>query len=201
MLPKEEDPPQVRQLKALLGQAKQALATKDVQLRSLSAQRDLFKTQLAERESRVRELESPRDAEVRAKVPELEQRVTEYRRQLEQRAERIVELETQLTLRSRRITELERSLAQRDQRIVALENDLAEGLAWGAQDREDDLKAIKGIGPKFERLLKALGVKTVAQIAEWSEEDVGRFASALKVPKDRIVRGGWVDKARSLVKR
>jgi len=64
---------------------------------------------------------------------------------------------------------------------------------------QDDLTSIRGIGPAFERALKAHGVTRIAQIAAWQDEDVERIASLIKTRAERIHRDGWVSSARDLV--
>lgn len=61
----------------------------------------------------------------------------------------------------------------------------------------DDLKQIKGVGPKLERDLHALGITTFAQIAAFTAADVARIGEALKFG-GRMERDGWIDQARIL---
>jgi predicted flap endonuclease-1-like 5' DNA nuclease len=65
----------------------------------------------------------------------------------------------------------------------------------------DDLRRIKGIGPKFAKALHAAGIRRFDQIAAWSDDDVSSIAERIGVKKDRIVRDGWVASARALVGR
>lgn len=62
---------------------------------------------------------------------------------------------------------------------------------------EDDLTAIKGLGPKAEAALKAEGVTSYIQIASWSEEDVKRFDDLIN-GRGRIKRDDWVGQAKTL---
>jgi predicted flap endonuclease-1-like 5' DNA nuclease len=55
----------------------------------------------------------------------------------------------------------------------------------------DDLKRIKGIGPKVERLLHGLGVTTFAEIAAWDDADVDRIDAQLGSFAGRIRRDDW----------
>ncbi|MEM7060280.1 MAG: NADH-quinone oxidoreductase subunit E [Pseudomonadota bacterium] len=61
----------------------------------------------------------------------------------------------------------------------------------------DDLKLIKGIGPKLERTLNDLGIFHFDQIATWTEREVGWVDERLKF-KGRIERDGWIDQAKIL---
>ena len=64
----------------------------------------------------------------------------------------------------------------------------------------DDLKLIKGVGPKIEQMLNKLGIHTFAQIAQWNKTDIDQMASKLGSFKDRITRDEWVKKAQKLHK-
>jgi NADH-quinone oxidoreductase subunit E len=61
----------------------------------------------------------------------------------------------------------------------------------------DDLKRISGIGPKLEHLLNGLGIRAVAQIAAWTDDDVQQIDAALGVD-GRIARDNWVGQAKRL---
>jgi len=61
----------------------------------------------------------------------------------------------------------------------------------------DDLKKIKGIGPKSEEKLNALGVYHFDQIADWSLDNARWIGAALAIP-GRIERGKWIQQARAL---
>jgi NADH-quinone oxidoreductase subunit E len=63
--------------------------------------------------------------------------------------------------------------------------------------KADDLKLIAGIGPKLEQVLNARGVRSFAEIAAWTEEDVARLDAELGV-NGRIVRDDWVGQAKVL---
>ena len=62
----------------------------------------------------------------------------------------------------------------------------------------DDLKVIKGVGPKLERLLHGIGVFYFWQVAEWSAADVEAVDDLLEVFKGRIERDAWVSQGRQL---
>lgn len=64
----------------------------------------------------------------------------------------------------------------------------------------DDLKLIKGVGPKIEQMLNKLGIHSFAQIAQWNKSDIDQMASQLGSFKDRITRDDWVQKAQKLHK-
>lgn len=64
----------------------------------------------------------------------------------------------------------------------------------------DDLKLVAGIGPKLEQVLKQKGIRTFADVAAWSEDDVARFDAELGVD-GRILRDDWVGQAKVLATR
>ncbi|MBM4187136.1 MAG: hypothetical protein FJ206_07470 [Gemmatimonadetes bacterium] len=74
-----------------------------------------------------------------------------------------------------------------------------ERASQSAPERQDDLKRISGIGPAIERLLGDLGIRSVRQIAAWSEDDVDAVARQLGAFRDRIRRDRWVDQAKAIV--
>ncbi|PID47178.1 MAG: hypothetical protein CR967_05350 [Proteobacteria bacterium] len=61
----------------------------------------------------------------------------------------------------------------------------------------DDLKNIKGVGPKIEEALNDLGVYTFEQIASWNRENVAWVDEHL-VFKGRIDREEWIEQAKIL---
>ena len=64
----------------------------------------------------------------------------------------------------------------------------------------DDLKKIKGVGPKFEGLLNSFGIYQYAQLAAFSAKDVEWLAAELGSFPDRIDRDEWVKQAGELAK-
>jgi NADH-quinone oxidoreductase subunit E len=63
--------------------------------------------------------------------------------------------------------------------------------------KADDLKQISGIGPKLEQVLNARGIRTLAEIAAWSDADIARVEQELGFD-GRIARDGWVAEAKAL---
>ncbi|MEM8753239.1 MAG: NADH-quinone oxidoreductase subunit E [Pseudomonadota bacterium] len=61
----------------------------------------------------------------------------------------------------------------------------------------DDLKRIKGVGPKLETTLNELGFYHFDQIAAWTEAEVAWVDTRLKF-KGRIQRDGWIAQAADL---
>lgn len=62
----------------------------------------------------------------------------------------------------------------------------------------DDLKVIKGIGPKFEGDLNSKGIYYYRQIANWSSADVSMVEGIIDSIPGRIQRDEWVKQAKNL---
>ncbi|MEM9797005.1 MAG: 50S ribosomal protein L21 [Pseudomonadota bacterium] len=61
----------------------------------------------------------------------------------------------------------------------------------------DDLKQIKGVGPKLEQTLHEIGVFHFDQIAAWGPEEIAYMDDRLSF-KGRIERDNWIEKAKEL---
>lgn len=69
----------------------------------------------------------------------------------------------------------------------------------GARDgNADDLKRIKGIGPKLEQLCNSLGFYHFDQIASWTADEVAWVDANLEGFKGRVTRDEWVAQAQTL---
>ena len=62
----------------------------------------------------------------------------------------------------------------------------------------DDLKLIKGIGPKFEKDLNKKGIYYFRQIAAWKKKDVELVENIIDSIPGRIERDEWVPQAKGL---
>jgi len=62
----------------------------------------------------------------------------------------------------------------------------------------DDLKQIKGVGPKLEQLLNSMGVYHFDQIAGWTADEVSWVDDNLQGFKGRVSRDDWVAQAQVL---
>jgi NADH-quinone oxidoreductase subunit E len=62
----------------------------------------------------------------------------------------------------------------------------------------DDLKQIKGVGPKLEKLLNELGFYHFDQIAKWDAKDIAWADENLAGFKGRVSRDDWVGQAKLL---
>lgn len=62
----------------------------------------------------------------------------------------------------------------------------------------DDLKEIRGIGPKLEEMLNEHGISRFAQIAAWDDKEIDHFAEVIGRMGGRIRNDDWVGQARTL---
>ncbi len=206
-------------------QVRQELAARQSEVAAVKAERQALRDELGAARTRIAQLEGASRAEaemrkqlsdehakaasgMRDRIADLELKVSQSATlrsrmaELEEETARLAELELKISVLESSLdaerqasAKLKQQLAERDQRSAALEARLAEAPA----QTSDDLKAIRGIGPKYEKALKALGVTTLRQIAEWSDADVASFAEKLKLKPERIERDDWVGRAKKLV--
>ncbi|MEL6799340.1 MAG: NADH-quinone oxidoreductase subunit NuoE [Pseudomonadota bacterium] len=73
-----------------------------------------------------------------------------------------------------------------------------EALDAARDGKADDLKLIKGVGPKLEKLLNRLGFYHFDQVAGWTADEVAWVDQNLEGFKGRVSRDNWVDQAKIL---
>ncbi|MBZ9670521.1 proton-conducting membrane transporter [Mesorhizobium sp. B3-2-1] len=73
----------------------------------------------------------------------------------------------------------------------------ATAAAKPASGKPDNLRRLIGIGPVNEKLLKAQGVTTFAQIAAWTSTDIKRIEDVMNFD-GRIARERWIEQAKLL---
>jgi predicted flap endonuclease-1-like 5' DNA nuclease len=193
------------------------LSSKLLELRKFQAEREALLGRLAERDARIHELErtSPDESErMRARVKDLEAQLERARQraevaeaerdrarslagEMEARLDRTETLDPEVPHQLEELREAKDRIVELTQKLARLEQELSESLAWDAP-AGDDLKRIPGIGPKYERALNDFGVRTFAQIATWTAEDIARFSAKLKVHHSRIEKSDWVGEAQKL---
>lgn len=59
----------------------------------------------------------------------------------------------------------------------------------------DDLRQIKGVGPKLNGLLVGLGITRYDQIAAWTGQEIAAVDAHLGTFKGRITRDNWIEQA------
>ncbi|WJY21671.1 NADH:ubiquinone oxidoreductase [Fontisubflavum oceani] len=73
-----------------------------------------------------------------------------------------------------------------------------QGLAAAREGGADDLKKMKGVGPKLEQMLNEMGYYHFDQIAAWTADEVAWVDANLKGFKGRVSRDTWVEQAKLL---
>lgn len=73
------------------------------------------------------------------------------------------------------------------------------GLTKARGGKPDDLKLIKGVGPKLEILCNKLGFFHFDQIANWTAKEIAWVDENLEGFKGRVTRDEWVVQARDLM--
>lgn len=64
--------------------------------------------------------------------------------------------------------------------------------------KADDLKQIKGVGPKMEKMLNGMGFYHFDQIAGWNADELAWVNANLKRFKGRASRDNWIEQAKTL---
>ena len=72
------------------------------------------------------------------------------------------------------------------------------GLTGARSGAADDLKRIKGIGPKLEQLCHSLGLYHFDQVAAWTADEISWVDDNLEGFRGRVTRDDWVAQARIL---
>jgi NADH-quinone oxidoreductase subunit E len=62
----------------------------------------------------------------------------------------------------------------------------------------DDLKKISGLGPKLEKVLNGMGIRTFAEIAKWTEAEMREIDDKLGLD-NRVLRDNWASQAKALL--
>jgi predicted flap endonuclease-1-like 5' DNA nuclease len=201
-----EDAAQIAELVARLQRQSRELADAQSELLHVRAERDRLRSTLSEQgsalEGRAR-AEELRERDHAATVAALRAQVAEQERRLSSLREleaRVDELEGQAL----EVAGLRAANRELEARLSALPPPAEplrgkRGAPVNGKDLGDDLKRIRGIGPAFERALKARGVTTFGQIAGWSATEMEETARALRVKIERIRREDWVGGARALL--
>ncbi|HKL64495.1 MAG TPA: NADH-quinone oxidoreductase subunit E [Roseovarius sp.] len=73
-----------------------------------------------------------------------------------------------------------------------------EALDGPRDGKADDLKRIKGVGPKLEKLCNEMGFYHFDQIANWTEAEIAWVDANLVGFKGRVSRDAWVEQAELL---
>ncbi len=182
--------------------------------RDLSGEVSRWQQAAAQKDGRVKELE----AELVAR-PDLSAELTQCRNLGTQKDSRIAELEAQLSSQSASLAASGAGAAavgaaagfhERPAAFQGQDYDgdgVVEGTNEGTKPstltaarngRPDDLKQIKGVGPKLEGLLHSLGFYHFDQVASWGASEVAWVDANLEGFSGRVSRDQWVAQAKIL---
>ncbi|MEM1300080.1 MAG: NADH-quinone oxidoreductase subunit NuoE [Pseudomonadota bacterium] len=81
--------------------------------------------------------------------------------------------------------------------MAVTDEDKPDLLTEAREGGPDDLRKIKGVGPKLEGVLHDMGIFHFDQIAEWTPREIAWVDERLKF-KGRIERDGWIEQAKTL---
>ncbi|WP_238719811.1 NADH-ubiquinone dehydrogenase [Nitratireductor alexandrii] len=90
-----------------------------------------------------------------------------------------------------------RAIADDTARVSAAKARYEDAAAPAADTAADDLKAISGVGPKLEQVLNRRGIRSYAQVAALTDDEIARLDEALGF-KGRIERDDWRGQAKKL---
>lgn len=90
------------------------------------------------------------------------------------------------------------AVAAKDETENALAAELPRETIAQTAGEADDLRKLKGVGPKLVTLLASLGVTRFAQIAAWTDADIDRMDAQLGSFAGRIRRDNWTEQAKFL---
>lgn len=90
------------------------------------------------------------------------------------------------------------AVAAKDETEAAIAAALPRETVAEVAGEADDLRKIKGVGPKLVTLLASLGITRFSQIAEWTDADIDRLDAQLGTFAGRIRRDNWVEQAKFL---
>ncbi len=71
------------------------------------------------------------------------------------------------------------------------------GLTEARGGQPDDLKRIKGVGPKLEQMLHSMGFYHFDQVANWTADEIAWVDDNLEGFKGRVSRDNWVEQAKA----
>ncbi len=83
----------------------------------------------------------------------------------------------------------------------AAKADLLANIGTASAADKDDLKAIKGVGPKLETILNKLGIFTFVQVSKMKKAEYGLVDALMDAFKGRGERDDWAGQAKQLIKK
>lgn len=149
-------------------------------------------------------------AEFENEIARMRADMGELREMLATRDRRVHDLELQLTDSTARVRQLQAKLDSWKQRVTPLTRKLKQqkevirkyceenGAERHPEEPDDDLKAIRGIGPALERRLQQHGIRRYQQIANMTHEELTDISQKLAIAPTLAERDAWIQQAREL---
>ncbi|MCB9320544.1 MAG: 50S ribosomal protein L27 [Lewinellaceae bacterium] len=72
-------------------------------------------------------------------------------------------------------------------------------IGTASADDKDDLKKIKGVGPKLEEMLNSIGIYTFAQVSKMTKAEYDLVDNLITAFKGRAERDEWAAQAKELI--
>lgn len=93
--------------------------------------------------------------------------------------------------------EVEVEIASMDS--ATAQNNLLDTIGTATEADKEDLKKIKGVGPKLEKTLNSIGIYTFGQVSKMTEREYDLVDSLMTSFKGRAKRDKWAEQAQSLL--
>ncbi len=202
----ETDRSELERLRRALAEAEQELSTLRIRLQerdqavteaeagrsSLAEEHSQFEQTLAELRLQLQQMETEQTAIAQARDA-AQSDLGSTKSTLRQSESAVQDLEAKLARCEAAQTKLRQQLAKATEKPKMASYGLKAPMG-----RADDLKRIKGIGPKLEGILHGLGIFHFRQIAKFTKADVEWVSQHLAEFKGRIERDDWLRQATSL---
>ena len=138
-------------------------------------------------------------SELKARIDRLNNELDECRRARQANEAEIDRLNGELDVANNR-TGMDVATANAVEEAVAItgEGTKPATLTQARGGQADDLKLIKGVGPKMERMLNGMGFYHFDQVAAWSSSELAWVDDNLEGFKGRASRDEWIPQAKIL---
>ena len=193
------------QIKSLHNAAKRGLASQkkkiDAQVREIHQLRIDAQDQASAREFYDEKLVESLRVEIgvlREHLHTRDDRIKELGIELKENHIEKQELLTKLNSLKTMVSPLTRKLHEQKELIEDIRHDAPREQQLRREERTDDLKQIRGIGPALERRLNGTGIRRYQQIAEMTEQEIKDIAAKISISPALVVRGEWIQQARNL---
>ncbi len=180
-----------------LKQKNQELSRKLQAATQANKELDETKTKLAEITTQLNNAKA-HNKQPAAVTPISVAQINKLKKTVEEKDEKIIELTEKLKLRSAKKASEKKNSVTKKKNLSSQPRETKIGTA--GSDHKDDLTAINGIGPKIEKVLNQLGIKSWEQLATLKAADIKRLDDKLVDFTGRITRDEWVPQAKAIIR-